>query len=92
MIVRAIRESASLFRVEVDDPSPLPPVLQDPGPHDEGGRGLRIVDSFADDWGVRPLEHGKTVWFTIDSTTAKEEVHEDEEPAAERNPAQTTNG
>lgn len=29
------------------------------------GRGLRIVDSLADDWGVSVHDQGKTVWFEL---------------------------
>ncbi len=31
----------------------------------EGGRGLLLVDSLADEWGVIQLENGKQVWFRI---------------------------
>ena len=44
-----------------------------PGPwpvsHPRGapsGRGLRIVDALADDWGVSVHDRGKTVWFELD--------------------------
>jgi anti-sigma regulatory factor (Ser/Thr protein kinase) len=30
-----------------------------------GGRGLRIVDAIAADWGVRPQLDGKAVYFTL---------------------------
>ncbi len=29
------------------------------------GRGLRIVDALADDWGVSVHDQGKTVWFEL---------------------------
>jgi anti-sigma regulatory factor (Ser/Thr protein kinase) len=29
------------------------------------GRGLVLVESLADDWGVRPCEVGKSVWFEL---------------------------
>jgi len=40
---------------------PMPP------PSSSRGRGLPIVDSFADDWGITwsPPAPGKTVWFEI---------------------------
>jgi anti-sigma regulatory factor (Ser/Thr protein kinase) len=31
-----------------------------------GGRGLRLVESLADDWGVTPVADGKQVWFRLD--------------------------
>ena len=32
------------------------------------GRGLRIVDSVAEDWGSRPLAGGKAVWALVAAT------------------------
>jgi hypothetical protein len=34
------------------------------------GRGVRLVDTLADDWGVDVLPAGKTVWFELLSPTA----------------------
>lgn len=31
----------------------------------EGGRGLRLLDSLSDDWGVARLAGGKQVWFRL---------------------------
>ena len=31
----------------------------------EGGRGLRMVDQLADEWGVAALAEGKQVWFRL---------------------------
>src|ERR1700712_3213680 len=31
----------------------------------EGGRGLAIVASLADSWGVEETGHGKSVWFSL---------------------------
>lgn len=56
------------LRVEVSDaghgqptPRPLPPLAS---PH---GRGLILVGTLADTWGVEPMTSapGKSVWFTI---------------------------
>jgi anti-sigma regulatory factor (Ser/Thr protein kinase) len=75
MTLRALRQPSTI-RVEVDDPSTGPPVVQHPQPLDEHGRGLFLIDSLADEWGVTPHgEDGKTVWFEIDVTTATDEVH-----------------
>ena len=40
---------------------PMPP------PSSSRGRGLPIVDSLADDWGITPARHGrsKSIWFKI---------------------------
>jgi anti-sigma regulatory factor (Ser/Thr protein kinase) len=32
----------------------------------EGGRGLRLVDLVAHEWGVAPVGGGKQVWFRLD--------------------------
>ncbi|MEU4835749.1 ATP-binding protein [Streptosporangium sp. NPDC023615] len=45
-----------------------PPLLRDPGPDDESGRGLHLVDLLANDWGYyRPTPGGKIVWCTLAS-------------------------
>lgn len=38
------------------------PEARDPGPDEECGRGLLIVEALAHRWGVRPRDPGKTVW------------------------------
>ncbi|MFB9462633.1 ATP-binding protein [Streptomyces cinereospinus] len=37
---------------------------------DTHGRGLVLVESLADAWGVRPHEVGKSVWFELDADAA----------------------
>lgn len=32
----------------------------------EGGRGLRLVERLAEDWGVARVDGGKQVWFALD--------------------------
>jgi anti-sigma regulatory factor (Ser/Thr protein kinase) len=59
--------------IEVADADPRPPMPRDPGPDDESGRGLMLVEGLAERWGHhlattttnggRP--HGKVVWFEI---------------------------
>jgi two-component sensor histidine kinase len=60
--------------VSVSDGSAADPVLQDVGPHGEGGRGVRLVDLLSVEWGVergRPARSGeaaapgKTVWCRL---------------------------
>jgi len=42
-------------------------VARNPTPDDTNGRGLRIVNELARQWGHRPArDHGKSVWFTTD--------------------------
>ena len=48
------------FHIEVSDSSM--DALRVKRPDDDGGRGLHIVASLADDWGVTVSARGKTVW------------------------------
>ena len=60
--VRLLRCGDTL-RVEVHDDGEGDPEVQAPPPLSESGRGLRIVDSIADQWGVvLTAGGGKTVW------------------------------
>lgn len=59
------RESEAV-RIEVTDRGAGQPRMRSPAPGDPNGRGLRIVDQLADDWGVdQSNKHGKTVWFEV---------------------------
>ncbi|MFC9974264.1 ATP-binding protein [Spirillospora sp. NPDC127200] len=53
--------------VEVWDSSPNEPRRKEPGLHDEGGRGLVIVEALACHYGVRPDPKGKTVFAVIET-------------------------
>ncbi|WP_234538772.1 ATP-binding protein [Streptomyces shenzhenensis] len=56
-------ESRGVVRIEVTDTHPAQPARLAPGPAEDGGRGLVLVDALAADWGVRDrLGPGKTVW------------------------------
>ncbi|MEE1942153.1 ATP-binding protein [Streptomyces sp. TRM 70361] len=64
------------LRVEVADacggarPDPSVPARV-PGPEEESGRGLLLVDAFATRWGVADrLYCGKTVWAELDLTVS----------------------
>jgi len=74
MTVRAIR-TPTRIRVEVDDSSPEPPVLQRPGPETTRGRGIMLLDALSTAWGTDLRDTGKTVWFELDAATARDEVH-----------------
>jgi hypothetical protein len=45
------------------------PVVQDPDPHEEHGRGLAIIDLLSDDWGWEsvPGWSGKRVWALLNA-------------------------
>jgi anti-sigma regulatory factor (Ser/Thr protein kinase) len=52
-------------RVEVTDTAAELPEPRFPSATSEGGRGLMLVQAYAHRWGVRPLAHGKVVWFAL---------------------------
>jgi anti-sigma regulatory factor (Ser/Thr protein kinase) len=54
-----------VVHIEVEDGSATIPAMQDRGRMSTSGRGLRLVDALATRWGVRPLAHGKAVWFEL---------------------------
>jgi anti-sigma regulatory factor (Ser/Thr protein kinase) len=41
------------------------PRVRESGPDDESGRGLHMVTSLAEKWGVRPENGGKTIYAAI---------------------------
>ncbi len=66
--------TGGVLRVEVHDGSPLSPTFSMLDASAVTGRGLLLVASVSDRWGLDPLESGKSVWFEIDldSTTTGE--------------------
>ena len=71
---------ADVVRIEVRDGSQLPPRVHAFSPSAATGRGLRLLESLAVRWGVRPeAGGGKAVWFEVgeSSDTAWEMAAED---------------
>ncbi|MER6347664.1 SpoIIE family protein phosphatase [Streptomyces sp. NPDC001595] len=64
LTLRLIRNNPGLT-VEVSDAGQAAPHLRHAKAVDEGGRGLLICASVAEDWGVRYTTQGKTVWADI---------------------------
>ena len=60
-----LHHTAREITAEITDDSTHLPHRRLPGPDDESGRGLMLVDALASEWGTRPAETGKTVWFTL---------------------------
>jgi anti-sigma regulatory factor (Ser/Thr protein kinase) len=60
-VVVSLRDGT--LRVEIHDDGDGEPVVVDPEPLADGGRGLRIVTALAAEWGVLAADGGgKTVW------------------------------
>jgi anti-sigma regulatory factor (Ser/Thr protein kinase) len=59
-----VRDRAEI-RVEVTDRGGGTPAMRSPGPDEPTGRGLRIVNTLSDSWGLEHRTGGNTVWFTI---------------------------
>jgi anti-sigma regulatory factor (Ser/Thr protein kinase) len=60
-----VHRSPGEIRVEVRDRGRGKPAVQFSGPTEPTGRGLLIVESLSDSWGVVPALSGKTVWFSL---------------------------
>ncbi len=67
-LVVAVAESR--VRIEVHDGSSAVPVVLQPDPYAQSGRGMTIVDRLACAWGVEHVPTGKRVWFEVPFTAA----------------------
>ena len=66
-----VRRTEVSVIIEVRDPNPEPPSLQQADPLDEGGRGLLIIEILGTRWGHHPAKGGgKVVWCEIAVTSA----------------------
>lgn len=63
-----IPSAADLLRVEVRDFVARLPRMRVPDVDGTHGRGLMLVQTLADAWGVRPQGAGKVVWFELYGT------------------------
>lgn len=67
-----------VIRIEVEDQarSPELPVLRRPGPDDQNGRGLLLVDALSSDWAVTrvPGRPERTVWAELPRRAAAPEL------------------
>ena len=63
----AIDRRPDEIRIKVTDQGSGRPTLQTPASTEPSGRGLRIVQAFADSWGITEASNdpGKTVWFSV---------------------------
>jgi PAS domain S-box-containing protein len=68
--VRLQLDGARVVLEVQDDAASSVPRPQDPDDDDEHGRGLRIVETLSDEWGMRSTERGKCVWSARTWTSA----------------------
>ncbi|MFF8034770.1 MULTISPECIES: ATP-binding protein [unclassified Streptomyces] len=78
-IVCRLHVMADRIRIEVEDQArgPEVPFLRRPGPDDQNGRGLLLVDALGSDWGVgrAPGGHGRVVWAELPLRSPSQEPH-----------------
>jgi anti-sigma regulatory factor (Ser/Thr protein kinase) len=62
-----IERTSDHMRVDVSDAGSGTPKLQSPRSSDLHGRGLQIVRTLSDEWGIEANadQRGKSVWFTV---------------------------
>ena len=61
----AVARTGEGVRVEVSDTSPVPPARRRHSPSATTGRGVKLLEDLADDWGCEVTGDGKVVWFTV---------------------------
>lgn len=64
-VVEVRRVDGDCIEVSVSDTDPEPPVKRIPYEQHTRGLGLHIVDALCEDWGVRQVSAGKTVWARV---------------------------
>ena len=60
-----IRYLGDRIRIEVRDGSAASPEPQPPSLQAEGGRGMRLVETLSNSWGVEATNEGKQVWCEV---------------------------
>jgi anti-sigma regulatory factor (Ser/Thr protein kinase) len=85
----AIHRSREEIRVEVSDHGRGQPVMRSPAPREQSGRGLRIVQELAEDWGITPSPNGKVVWFSLPARTQTGERKSRSTASREQAPGQS---
>jgi len=65
MTVRVAAEGPDVVRIEVADGSTVTPRGRRFTVESGTGRGLRLLDTLAEEWGVRTADGGKTVWARV---------------------------
>jgi PAS domain S-box-containing protein len=63
----AVESGDGVLRIAVNDASTTGPQVPPHDVHAISGRGIRLVDSLTNRWGVVLTEGGKSVWFELDT-------------------------
>ena len=75
-VVAKVVVDADAVRVSVADANPAEPRVLPPDPTRVGGNGMRIVDAWSTEWGVRQIEgDGKDTWFRLDRPSPEGRGH-----------------
>ncbi len=56
---------AAMARIEVHDGHPGIPVVRTAAPDAASGRGLRVIEALAEEWGVNHSGDGTCLWFEM---------------------------
>jgi anti-sigma regulatory factor (Ser/Thr protein kinase) len=75
-----VRPGPDAVRVVVGDRSSTPPRVRDFAPEAATGRGLQMIEAFADAWGVEPDGAGKVVWFEVSPSSVARRAAEPGHP------------
>ena len=68
MLSLELEHSDGWLRIAVADGSAVRPVVGELRGDQPRGRGMRIVEAIADEWGVEDADGGKRVWFVLRDT------------------------
>jgi len=60
-----LRQESGRVRILVADSAPGIPTRREAGDDDEVGRGMQLIEAYADSWGVEPTTDGKIVWCDV---------------------------
>ena len=72
MLGVSVRLANGWVRVSVRDSSRSLPVVIHTESSEESGRGLALIDTLADSWGVREVPFGKIVWADLPAPAIRE--------------------
>ncbi len=66
--VAVSRTTDHRVRIEVTEEDRTLPIRRHPGPYEQRGRGLMLIDALSELWGADLMRWGKAVWCEFDTT------------------------